>query len=373
MSSNTSTRQRLSAVSLTAMLVLSVFGGVVIAGPAAAAGNADHDNETAVTTPTSGVLAGTVLGNVKASPDNYTEIHAISDTNDSKVELADNTGYVFYRNTSMTFEGENSTSGNLFSSANVSHDVFTLLEHEPGENASFTSTIYNTTNVSDSDAVTDEVTAYAEFTNDTGTEALTDADIEDEDVVTLTDEDGFSVAGFNLTDGDSKVRMEAEDRVVPNEDGTYYVVAANGSVADDVTTVRDKFDSAGKMSSVWSFWGPNAFTSVSTGDSTHYLPVYDEEAPDSAPDSYVVAKEMQGEQVFAYHGLAELDGLDAGDEVDMTLAAGTGTSGWFSGYAGVPSILQISLDFGGLTAGAGLGAAGTIAMAGAAARRRGGA
>jgi hypothetical protein len=370
MSSNT-TRQRLSAVSLTAMLVLSVFAGAAFVGPAAAAGNADHDDETAVTTPTSGVLAGTVLGNVKASPDNYTEIHTISDTNDSKVELSADDGYVFYENGSLAFVGENTT--HQFSKANVSHDVFTLLEHEPGENVSFDSTVYNSTNVSEDNAVTDEVTAYAEFTNDTGTEALTDSDVDASDVVTLTDEDGLSVAGFNLTSGDSKVRMEAEDRVVPNEDGTYYVVAANGSVADDVTTVRDDFDSEGKMSSVWSFWGPNAFTMVSNGDTTHYLPVYDEAAPEDAPDSYVVAKEMQGEQVFAYEGLTKLEGFDAGDEIDMTLAAGTGTSGWFSGYAGIPSIMQISLDFGGLTAGAGLGAAGTIAMAGAAARRRGGA
>lgn len=373
MSSNT-TRQRLSAVSLTVMLVLSVFSGAILMGTAGAANDADHDDETAVTTPTSDILDGTTVGNVAGNASNYTEIHAISDTNDTEVVLRDKgDDYVFYANSSLKFEGSNST--DTFRSANISHDTFLTVEHAPGENVSITSTVYNTTNVSRSDAVSDKVTAYLEFDNSTTTETVTDSEVDDGDVAEVTEEDSNEVLGVAVpfSDGADKSRIEAEDKEIPNE--TVYIAANNGTVADDFSTTLDEFDSEGTMSSVLAFSGPNALVKVSDGDETMYVPVYAESAPDDVDedeDAYATVETVAGTDVIAIHNLDETDSWDDGDEVDITAAAGTGTDGFFLGYltqsVGLDGILSVVGGFGGLTAG--LGGLGTLGIAGAAARRR---
>lgn len=374
MSSNTSTRQRLSAVSLTAMLVLSVFAGAVFVGPAAAAGNADHDNESAATTATSDILAGTTVGNVDGSSDNYTVARTISDTNDTEYVLEDaDGGYVVYANDSLNFEGENTT--HQFHSANISHDELLDLEHQPGENVSVTSTVYNTTNVSRSDAVSDSVTAYIEWDNTTATETISDADVDEGDVVEVTSEEATSFAGFDLpfSSGTDKSRIEAEDKEIPTE--TLYVAAANGSVADDFSTTLGDFDSEGTMSSVLAFRGPNALVAVSSDDTTRYVPVYAESAPDSVDtddDTYAVVKSVSGTDMIVLQNLDEVEGWESGDEVDITAAAGTGTSGFFVGYLtqslGLDGILSVFSGFGGLTAS--FGGVAALGVAGAAARRR---
>lgn len=316
---DSSTKSRIAAA-LIALSVLSAFG---MGGAGASAG---FNTETTDTPGQSEIVNGTVLSNITGNLSTEHVVSVTSDTNNTKVVLtADGAGY----DAAVDTDGEfvENASGTLYRNHTFTNGDLLDVEHTPGENVTMTAIVYNNTSVADGDADSANITFYAEFNNDTATEVVTDGDVDAGDLATITSEN-FTIAGYELSSTDNS-EIEAEDLEVPQE--TLYIAAANGSVADDVTSVLDDFDTESKASSVLSGWGPNALVRVSDGDTTRYVPVYTGEAPDDAPDTYgVVTNDIGGTSGLELHGLSEH--FDAGDEVDVTAAFGTGTSGYLWGY-----------------------------------------
>lgn len=317
------TRSSIAAVFVALTLVVAAAGG------GAAAGTATIDEETSTTNYQSEIVSNTAVSNPTNNTSVVKTVTTKVDTNDTKTVIKPENGSYDSAVNSSTENVDHNVSGNEenWHNATFTHGDLALdTEHAPGENVTMLAVAYNNTSMSDSDQATGNVTFYLDYNNDTTTEVIDDDEVDDSDLVAVTDEDGL----LNLTTTDNS-EIEAEDMEVPNE--TLYLASANGTVSDDIDAVVDDFDSESVASNVFSvsLWGPNAFVSVSDGDTTTYVPVYVEEAPDDAPDTYaVVTDDIGGSSGLAIHGLDEE--FDSGDDVDVTAAFGTGTDGFFTGY-----------------------------------------
>lgn len=361
------TRSRIAALSMALVLLLSVVAGFG-AGPAAGAGNMSVDTETTDTTYVSDLQSGTTVANMAGNDSLVETVSIRSDSNNTKVVIEHKAdGYAVDVNSSGEFIATGSTLN--YRNHTFTHADVIDVEHAPGENVTMLATAYNNTTLADADQVTTNFTWYAEFDNSTATEAITDGEVSASDFVTVSNESGTGLAFLKWGDAD-KTRVELTNQQVPNE--TFYVVAHNGSAADDFSSAIDAFDSQGKLSTVLGAGavGPNAFVKIESDDKTVLAPVYGQEAPSDAEGVYVVAtKDAGGSTGFAIHGMAqEFDS----NTVDITVASGTGTNGWFVAYLtqGLPSLSMFGgfADFAGFVGG-GLGSV-AIAPAFIGARRR---
>lgn len=338
---------------LITVLMVAFAGGP--GGAAGAAGTVSVDSSTTGTSHTSEITNSSTVQGIEGNASNSTTVELQSDSNKSKVKFnRSGTGMPTIAINASGVNVAHNASGNNNNNLNhsVSHDQLLDTEHSPGENVTMKAWLYN--NSSHTSPATSNFTWFADFSTATGTEVITDADANSSDFVTVTNESSWF--GWSETD---KTRVEKTDVAVPND--TYYIAAANASAADDLSRSLDAFQSGEKISvAAIGAYGPNAFIKVSDSDKTVYVPVYAESAPDSvdtSTDLYAVASstEVGGTSGVAIHNIDEE--FDS-STVDITMATGTGTDGWFWGYA-----MQGFSSFGPMN----LGGGGAFAISGGAA------
>lgn len=332
------TRSKTLVLLMVLLVPLAAVGGV------GAAGTITEDTETTETSHQSELQNSTTVNNITGNASETVTVELESDSNKTKVTLnRSGTGMPTAAVNASGVVVKHNASGaeNSYLNHSFTHAQLLDVEHAAGENVTMRAWMFN--NTSHSAPATANLTWFADFGTETATEVISDSDVSAEDVVTVTNESG----GWFSRDTD-KTRLEAEDVTVPND--TYYIAAANESAADDLTRALDEFSSSEKISTVgFGAVGPNAFVKVSSDDQTKWVPVYGQDIPDSVDtdqDLYAVASnsEVGGTAGVAVHNIDET--FDA-STVDVTMAAGTGTSGWFWGYTLGFNPLSMSIGGGG--------------------------
>lgn len=225
----------------------------------------------------------------------------IAATNNTSIEFRNNeTGILTHTNSTPATVVWNSTDSDGHFNATVDHGEFADVEHATGENVTIEARMINDTSVDDANQTTSNMTFYIEWDNSTSVQNIDSSDVGDNSIATVTDET-MSVLGKNITfgpAGETSADVETNERSVNGSNTDVILAFSNSSTQDMFDDAASDASSGDKLSSLTSM--TRTAVTVSDGDTTVAVPVYQESAPDSVDenDTYAVYKSVGGTQAL---------------------------------------------------------------------------
>lgn len=200
------------------------------------------------------------------------------------------TGNIAARNASMANVTQSvpHSEGSHFN-ATLQNSSLASVEHSINANVTMNVAFYN--NSSDT-SVDHRQDLYLNFTNATTTQNVNDADVDNDTIVTVSDEDGpFGINAFGL--GSDQTEIDTDERKVDGQTTDVVIVLSNSSVADDYDSAVSSDTEDGDAL----FTMPLSVRSDDTDRDKLPVVVYHEEAPsdvDEDDDTYAVYTEDHG-------------------------------------------------------------------------------
>jgi hypothetical protein len=314
---------RAAAALVALSLVLAAFAG---GGTAAVTG---VDTETTDTTYESAVQDGDTLTDVNGSEDvSYTITWTADADTDVYTEwVSNNSDSVIATNDSAATQ--TTASGTSYINATVTEAALVDAEHDAGEDG--VDVYVNGYNNSSDDSVDTQITATLNFSNATAVERISDADVDEQDTLSVED-DSTEILSQDLTFGPfgaDQTTLDEETIGVNGSDTTVYVAFANDTAAEDFDLGAEAA-AAEKLSEVVGI-GPTGAVKLTADDESEYVPVFYEEAPDDfdSDQTYAVLQDdWSGQRALQINLGSDYD--DA-DEVDVTA------------YSDAPLTVQVSV------------------------------
>jgi hypothetical protein len=321
---------------LTVAIALTVLMAAVTGPTTAASGSVGVDTEATDTSTQSSLQAGE---NRTYNDSQTLRVTLTSDSEQTKLEfnrtgkspvLAANSSGI---NTSLT-------SGTYYMNHSVSHSALADTEHTINSNVSMSFVGINNTSAANTELTVN--TWYLEFDDSTSVEYISNADVDQGDIVTVDNESATEVVGLSLPfTGEDKSDIDTTNRNI-TDNTTVIVALGNTTVFDDFDAVAEDSSSGDKMSSFLSL-SRNVVLIEGTDGTTRAAPVYYQEAPDGVEsgDTYAVMKQVGGTwSIEAHPG----DSFDDANKVSVRAIGSAGLTTFASNY--LAASLPMSL-FGG--------------------------
>lgn len=278
---------------------LAIVGLVVSGvGPALAdyTGSPTIDTSTTDdTASTSDVAPGDTLGINHTFAGNSSKnktFQWIAQTNETSISVERNgSSYETWGNETPSTVLWNATEPSGHFNATMKHSALFDSDHAAGANVTYDVTTVNNSTASTLTTTTDQI--YVEWDNSTSVEHISTSDVSDGIDGLTVESSALSVGGFNLTAGPLGAdysSIEATDRTVNGSETDVYVTFADSNVTDDFNEAAADASSAGKLSGF--SWTRNVVLVEDADGNVDFVPVYNEEAPDSvdASSTYAVYK-----------------------------------------------------------------------------------
>lgn len=307
------TGQKFRAVIFSAMLIISMVGGVALFAGSALAATATMDNESTDTASTSDILSQSNITAFEASSNNSTYIEASFDSaldGEAKIaildpETASNKSEMDAVYTNSSAVTTNSTTNNK--AWNVSHDELSNLPIEANENKTFYLKVWDTGDTSNATYVK----FYIEATGERSVLRVAAYNIGDNKAGTIT-KTGFTWMGLGAKD--TEFTYEKSNVAMDGANTSVSIFLDNKSATKAATSAFEE-KSAGA-------WSDEMILSVTDENgNTVYVPVFNsEKASWNYLDSTDAYATFNGDDEVTFHANGDSD-FDEVNNTDITLKA----------------------------------------------------